>query len=85
MEGVKHSLKVEGTVLTVTGVTNIDGISDKEVVLSIEQHKIFVRGKGISAKRLDVEQGVAVLAFEQLDSISYNNTQPRWSFKGMFK
>lgn len=77
-------MKLEGQRLTVTGVTNIDEISDRQAVFSLDGQKLFVRGKGLSAEKLDVSQGVAVLSFTQIDSISYNQ-QTKWSLKGLFK
>lgn len=79
-----HTMKLEGQRLTVTAVTNIDEISDRQAVFSLESQKLFVKGKGISAEKLDVSQGIAVLTFSQLDSISYNQ-QTKWSLKGLFK
>lgn len=77
-------MKLEGQSLTVTAVTNIDEISDRQAVFSLDGQKLFVKGKGISAEKLDVSQGIAVLTFSQLDSISYNQ-QTKWTLKGLFK
>lgn len=79
-----HTMKLEGQRLTVTAVTNIDEISDRQAVFSLDGQKLFVKGKGISAEKLDVSQGIAVLTFSQLDGISYNQ-QTKWSLKGLFK
>ena len=79
-----HTMKLEGQRLTVTAVTNIDEISYRQAVFSLDGQKLFVKGKGISAEKLDVSQGIAVLTFSQLDSISYNQ-QTKWSLEGLFK
>ena len=78
-----YSLCCENNTLTIKGVTKVIEISDKEAQLNLSANTLFVKGSGINITRLDKEQGVVVLDYVSLTSISFR--QSGVNFKGLFR
>ena len=79
-----HSLCIKG-VTTVTGVTQVVSVEEKEVRLVVGERSLVLTGKGLSAERLSLEEGVLVLGGE-VSTVRYTEKpEPRGVLKRIFK
>jgi hypothetical protein len=82
----KHTLKLDGYLIYLTGIVNVESVSGKEAVILLDGQKLIVRGVGLSVYKLDITEGNVVLEFKQLYSINYTgHTREKFSLKGLFK
>ena len=79
----QHSFSYDNNVLTVKGVAQVVGISEKEAIFKLESNTLTVKGSGINVTKLDREQGVVVLEVSTLSSLTYR--QSGISIKGLFR
>lgn len=80
----KWSLKIEHNLLTVCGVTNVDSVFDKEATLLFADGKMTVKGTGLTVAKLNVEDGIAIIKFDNLHSLQFGGGE-KFSFKKLFK
>ena len=79
-----HSLCIKG-VTTVTGVTQVVAIEEKEVRLVVGAKSLLITGRGLSAERLSLEEGILVLSGE-VSTVRYTEkSEPRSFLKRIFK
>ncbi len=57
--------------LAVTGVVAVDGMTDKQVDVQLEQNKLVVKGEGLSVNKLDVDNGNLHIVGQNISSIVY--------------
>ena len=79
-----HSLVFDNHTLTVKGVEQVVGISEKEAVFKLSNNTLTVKGSGLNVTKLDKEQGVVVLEVGQLTSIAYR-ANALSGIKGLFR
>lgn len=79
----QHSFSFDNNVLTVKGVAQVVGISEREAIFKLEHNTLTVKGAGINVTKLDREQGVVVLELTTLTSLTYR--QSGVSLKGLFR
>lgn len=53
-----HSFSYENGAVTITGVKEVKSFSDREVILTLEDCGLSVRGEGMSVSELDTATGV---------------------------
>ena len=58
-----HSLSIKGET-TITGVTQVIAIEDKEVKVTVGERTLILTGDRFSAEKLSLEEGVLVLSGE---------------------
>ena len=58
-----HSLSIKGET-TITGVTQVIAIEDKEVKVAVGERTLVLSGEGFNAEKLSLEEGVLVLSGE---------------------
>lgn len=83
----KHTVKIDSNKsVTVTGIKNVESVTQKEAVLTLEKQKLTLKGSGIAVSKLDVAEGTATFETTAIASLSYTggNTE-KFSLKGMFK
>ena len=79
-----HSLCIKGET-TVTGITQVVSIEEKEVKLSLGEKSLVLTGAGFSAERLSLEEGILVLSGE-VESVRYSSSaQAKSLLKRLFK
>ena len=79
-----HSLCIRGET-TVTGVTQVISLEEKEVKLAISERTLLLAGKNLVAEKLSLEEGVLVLKGE-VDLVKYaDKTEAKSLLKRLFK
>ena len=79
-----HSLCIKGET-TVTGVVQVISLEEKEVRVSLGEKSLLLNGRGFSAEKLSIEEGILVLSGE-VESVKYLTTsQPKSLLKKIFK
>lgn len=84
MANGKHTVRICDAEAAITGVISVESVCDKEAVVCCERGKLYLRGKGISVKKLDLEQGELTLTSQQIDSLYYGAATKKFSLKGLF-
>lgn len=80
-----HTLFVDGNKVVVTGIEQVLSIFDKEICLNLGDKKLSIKGDGLSADKLDVNNGAMTAKCQKITSVSYFDGGKKFSFKGMFK
>lgn len=80
-----HSLAIKEGQTTVTGVTQVVSLGDKEVRLVVGDRQLCLLGQGFAAEKLSIEEGLLVLGGE-VRELKYLAKQEAKSFlKRLFK
>ncbi|MBQ9714838.1 MAG: YabP/YqfC family sporulation protein [Clostridia bacterium] len=59
--------------LHLTGVCGVDGMTEKQVDVQLENGKLVIKGDGLSVSKLDVEQGNLFVTGDVITSLVYTN------------
>ena len=79
-----HSLCIKGET-TVTGVTRILSIDEKEAHLAVGERSLLLTGRDLHAEKLSLEEGVLVLSGE-ITTVKYSEkSEPKSILKRIFK
>ena len=79
-----HSLCIKGET-TVTGLTQVVSLEEKEVKLIVGERTLVLSGKDFFAEKLSVEDGVLVLKGE-VEAVKYGSkSEPKSLLKRLFK
>ena len=79
-----HSVSIKDGA-TVTGVTQVISVGEKEVSLSVGQRTLTLSGSGFSAEKLSLEEGVIVIKGE-VHALKYGtSTDAKGLLKKLFK
>lgn len=82
----KHSLHLDNNNKAIlNGIIGVVSIFDKEIEVLSANNRIIIKGVGLTASRLNVEEGSMVIEGEFIACISYLSKRQKLSFKGMFK
>ena len=57
--------------LSISGVVGVDGMTDKQVDVQLEQNKLTIKGDGLCVNKLDVDNGNLYIVGENIVSIVY--------------
>ena len=57
--------------LSVSGVMGVDGMTDKQVDVQLEQNKLIIKGEGLCVNKLDVDNGNLYIVGENINAIIY--------------
>lgn len=72
--------------LVLTGVVGVDGMTDKQVDVQLEQNRLVIKGNGLSVSKLDTEQGNLVVIGEVITSLVYTGkNKTKTGFSKLFK
>lgn len=74
-----HSFCYENGAVNLTGVKEVKSFTDREVVLTLEDSGLVVRGEGLSVSELDTSTGI-VKVTGTLSHIGYTGTGEPLSF-----
>ena len=55
-----HSVTIKDGA-TVTGVTQVIGVGEREVTLKVGERTLILTGEGLSAEKLSIEEGIIVI------------------------
>lgn len=80
----KAYINIADKALSVSGVTSVISVYDKEVVLMRGEQRISISGVGITAEKLEMGAGMAEFSFESLNSVVMGNRK-KFSFSNLFK
>lgn len=79
----QHSLSWDNNLLTVKGIAQVMGITEKEATFKLSENTLTVKGSGLNVLKLDREQGIVVLETANLTSLVYR--QNGVNLKGLFR
>ena len=79
-----HSLIFDNNTLTIKGIEQVVGISEKEAQFKLSDSTLSIKGSGLNVTKLDKEQGVVSLEVGALSSITYR-ANALAGFKGLFR
>lgn len=79
-----HSLVIKNDT-TVTGVTQVVSLEEKEVKLLLGERMLILTGNGFSPEKLSIEEGTLVLAGEVISVKYADKVQAASFFKRLFK
>ncbi len=79
-----HSLCIKGET-TVTGVTQVIALEEREVKLAVGEKTLFLTGKDFSAEKLSLEEGVLILSGEVATVRYASKTEAKSILKRFFK
>ena len=57
--------------LSISGVVGVDGMTDKQVDVQLEQNKLVVKGDGLCVNKLDVDNGNLYIVGQSINSVCY--------------
>lgn len=80
----KAYVNIADKALSISGVTSVVSVYDKEAVLMRGEQRISILGVGITAEKLEMGAGAAEFSFESLNSIMIGNRK-KFSFSNLFK
>jgi sporulation protein YabP len=82
----KHTLIIDNCKkVSLTGLTGVVSIFEKEIEVTTENQRIIIKGSGLNANKLNVEDGTLVVDGDFIASVTYTDKAKRLSLKGMFK
>ncbi len=82
----KHTLVIDNCKkVSLTGLTGVVSIFDKEIEVTTENQRVIIRGNGLNANKLNVEDGTLVVDGDFVASVTYTDKTKRLTLKGMFK
>ena len=70
---------------TLTGLTAVVSIFDKEIEVTSQDSRIIIRGNNLTASKLNVEDGTLTIEGNYISSVVYTLKLQKLSLKGMFK
>lgn len=70
---------------TLTGLTGVVSIFDKEIEVTTQDSRIIIRGNSLTASKLNVEDGTLTIEGSYISSVIYTQKRQKISFRGMFK
>lgn len=82
MEG-RHTLTIEDRQsLEVTDVKDVGSFSEEEVLMTLSENRLIIKGEGLHMVQLDLEEGRALLS-GKIHSLTY--TRQRKKVAGLWK
>lgn len=79
-----HSLLIKSET-TITGVTQVVAIEEKEVKVAVGERFLFLTGKGFNAESLSLEEGTLVLSGEVFSVKYAAKAEAKSLLKRLFK
>ena len=79
-----HSLLIKGET-TVTGVTQVVAIEEKEVRVVVGDRLLVLTGSGFGAEKLSIEEGLLILSGEVISVRYAAKTEAKGFLKRLFK
>jgi len=79
-----HSLVIKGET-TITGVTQVISLEEKEVRVAIGDRQLSLTGSGFTAEKLSIEEGLLVLGGEVREVKYLAKAEPKSLIKRLFK
>ena len=79
-----HSLSIKGET-TITGVTQVISLEEKEVRVAISDRQLCLTGVGFAAEKLSIEEGVLVLGGEVREVKYLAKAEAKSLLKRLFK
>lgn len=78
-----YSIVCEHNSLTVKGVKQVVEVTEREAQFKLASNMLIVKGGGLNITRLDKDQGVVVIDYASLSSLSFR--QNGINIKGLFR
>lgn len=76
----------EGFLIKMTGVSGVKMLLDKEAQISLSEGTLVIKGGGITANKLDVDDGNLELNAANINSLTYSGSaRQKTAFKDIFK
>ena len=75
----RHTLVIDGNKkVSISGVESVNSIFDKEVEVALSDRRLVIKGSGLNASKLNVEE-------EEISSVNYYANSQKLSLKRLFK
>lgn len=82
----KHTLVVDNCKkISLSGVETVNSIFDKEVEVTLSDRRLTIKGVGLNASKLNVDEGTMSIEGEEIVSVSYAAKGQKLSLKRLFK
>lgn len=82
----RHTLVVDNNKkVSISGVESVNSIFEKEVEVTLAGHRLVIKGTGLNASKLNVEEGTLSVEGEEISSVNYYAKGQRLSLKRIFK
>lgn len=82
----RHTLFLDGNKkVSISGVESVNSIFDKEVEVTLSDRRLVIKGAGLNASKLNVEEGTLSVEGEEISSVNYFAKGQKLSLKRLFK
>lgn len=83
----RHTLVIDGNKkVSISGVESVNSIFDKiEVEVALSDRRLVIKGSGLNASKLNVEEGTLSIEGEEISSVNYYANSQKLSLKRLFK
>lgn len=82
----RHTLVIDGNKkVSIRGVESVNSIFDKEVEVALSDRRLVIKGSGLNASKLNVEEGTLSIEGEEISSVNYYANSQKLSLKRLFK
>lgn len=82
----KHSVAIDGSSkILISGVVSVNSLCDKEVDLALADCRLVIKGGGLNANKLSVDEGTIAIDCESIVSLSYVAKRGKMSLSKIFK
>ncbi len=83
----KHSVRIDSTgTVTLTGISSVSGVSDKEAEFETDAGRLTIKGKGLNVAKLDTAEGTLTLETQGIQSLVYSGkASEKFTLKSLFK
>lgn len=81
----RHTLVIDGNKkVSISGVESVNSIFDKEVEVALSDRRLVIKGSGLNASKLNVEEGTLSIEGEEISSVNYYANSQKLSLKRLF-
>lgn len=82
----KHTLVVDNCKkMSLSGVESVNSIFEKEIEVTLANHRLVIKGVGLTASKLNVEEGTLSIEGEDVSSVNYYAKGQKMSLKKLFR
>lgn len=82
----KHTLTIDhNRKITINGVVAVNSLCEKEAELALSDCRLVIKGSGIAASKLSVEDGTISIDCQTITSLSYQAVKGKFSLGKVFR
>jgi len=82
----RHTISIEDNKkIYLTGLVGVVSVFDKEIEILSSDKRLIIKGSGLTASKLNVDDGTMIIEGDSIFSINYLPKIKKITFKGIFK